>query len=128
MNVLILDDSKSSISMLKSIIDAEEDINVVGYSGDLPSAERAVSTLPFDLIISEVSLHGKSLLSLIADINRNFDDKAIIIFTEFPYKLYQVEFLRVGVNDFLDKHSQLNSLLTLLRNYAKHYNSHFLEI
>jgi len=90
-----------------------------GYAVDLADsaedAEAALDTTPYDLVVLDINLPGKSGLEMVSELRRCKQDIPIMALTARDTTKQKVEGFNAGVDDYLVKPFELEELLVRLR-------------
>jgi DNA-binding NarL/FixJ family response regulator len=115
--VLLADDQPLVRSGFRMLLDAEEDIMVVGEADDGAAAVRlAVAETP-DVVLMDIRMPGVDGLEATRriDADPNLRDVKVLILTTFELVENVVEALRAGASGFLVKHTDSAELLRAVR-------------
>lgn len=118
--VLLVDDQALLRSGLRALLDADDDIEVVGEAGDGAEAqERAIELVP-DVILMDIRMPGVDGLTATKAITTDERLAAvkIVILTTFELDEYIFEALRSGASGFLVKDTEPRDLLKAVRTVA----------
>ena len=118
--VLIVDDQVLVRAGFRALLDAQEDIEVVGEAADGAEAERLTHNLKPDVVLMDIRMPGvdglEATRSMAAD--KELNDVRIIILTTFDLDEYVFEALRVGASGFLVKNTEPTELIHAVRAVA----------
>ena len=118
--VLIVDDQAMIRTGLKMIIEAENDITVVGEAGDGAQALSATEKLQPDLVLMDIQMPVMDGLNATRQITRKFGDRTrVMILTTFERDDYIFEALSAGASGFILKNSPPEDLITAIRVIAE---------
>jgi DNA-binding NarL/FixJ family response regulator len=115
--ILICDDQALVRAGFKLILDAEEDLEVVGEAGDGSEAlERAAASGP-DVILMDVRMPNMNGIEATQQITSGSDDEGpkVLILTTFDLDEYVYEALRAGASGFLLKDAPAEHLVAAIR-------------
>jgi DNA-binding NarL/FixJ family response regulator len=102
--VVIADDQSLVRAGLRTILEAEPDIRVVGECGDGEAAIALVRDLVPDLVLMDIRMPGLDGLSATREIAGHGPDAVrVVILTTFDHDEYVYEALRAGASGFLVK-------------------------
>ena len=108
----------SSVPGSGALLDAEEDINVVGEASDGAEALDMCRELQPDLVLMDIRMPGvDGLTATPASISedRRLDGVRVLILTTFEIDEYVYEALRAGASGFLVKHTEPAELIRAVR-------------
>ncbi|HZB42192.1 MAG TPA: response regulator transcription factor [Ilumatobacter sp.] len=115
--VVLADDQILVRSGFRALLDAEDDITVVGEAGDGAEALDVCRQLQPDLVLMDIRMPGLDGLTAtrrIAD-DRGLDGVRVLILTTFEIDEYVYEALRAGASGFLVKHTEPAELIRAVR-------------
>lgn len=116
--VYLLDDHHVLRQAVAAMLNAEQDMRVVGDSGDARAGVEAIRTLKPDVAMVDLKMPGMSGLSAIAEINRQAPDVGIIVFTMYDNPAYVWETTNSGASGYLLKDASKEDLLRAVRAVA----------
>jgi len=119
--VLLADDQALVRSGFRSLLDAQEDIQVVGEAGDGDQAVELTSSLIPDVVLMDVRMPGADGLDATRRIraDQRLRDVRIVILTTFELDEYVFEALRIGASGFLVKDTDPADLIRAVREAAR---------
>jgi DNA-binding NarL/FixJ family response regulator len=118
--VLLADDQVLVRAGLRALLDAQDDIEVVGEASDGAEAVKAARTLVPDVILMDIrmpEMDGLEATKVIAGEAR-LAEVRIVILTTFDLDEYVFEGLRSGASGFLVKDTEPTDLLRAVRAVA----------
>lgn len=118
--VVLADDQLLLRAGLRALLDAEDDIDVVGEAGDGAEAVELVRTLSPDVVLMDIRMPGTDGLEatrVIAADERLAETKVVIL-TTFDLDEYVFEAVRIGASGFLVKDTEPTELLRGVRAVA----------
>src|SRR5436190_20711363 len=103
--ILICDDQALVRAGFKLILDAEDDLEVVGEAGDGGEAVELMRTCTPDVILMDVRMPNMNGIEATQQITRSSGDEGpkVLILTTFDLDEYVYEALRAGASGFLLK-------------------------
>ncbi|KGN38083.1 response regulator [Knoellia subterranea] len=119
--VVLADDQVLLRAGLRALLDAEEDIEVVGEAGDGAEAVELVRTLSPDVVLMDIRMPGTDGLEatrLIAA-DEALAATKVVILTTFDLNEYVFEAVRIGASGFLVKDTEPTELLRGVRAVAE---------
>ena len=119
--VVLADDQVLVRAGFKALLDAQDDIEVVGEADDGQSALRMVEELVPDVVLMDIRMPGMDGLEATRRIveDTRLDGTRIVILTTFDVDEYVFEALRVGASGFLVKDTEPDVLLQGVRAVAR---------
>ena len=118
--VLLADDQRLVRAGFRSILENEDDIEVVGEADDGAAAVALVGTLRPDVVLMDVRMpvmDGLEALRQIAD-DPALTGVKVLVLTTFELDEYVFEAIRLGAGGFLVKHTQPADLVRAVREVA----------
>jgi RNA polymerase sigma factor (sigma-70 family) len=118
--VLIVDDQALVRAGFRALLDAQDDIEVVGEAGDGAEAVRLAARLAPDVVLMDIRMPGLDGLEATRRIAADpaLAQVRIVILTTFDLDEYVFEALRVGASGFLVKDTEPVELLRGVRAVA----------
>ncbi|MGW4028737.1 response regulator [Streptomyces sp. NPDC004838] len=119
--VLLVDDQRLVRAGFRSILEDEDDIEVVGEAGDGGAAVTACHELSPDVVLMDIRMPGVDGLEASRRIaaDRRLDQVKVVILTTFDIDDYVYGALRAGASGFLVKDTETEELLTAIRVAAR---------
>jgi DNA-binding NarL/FixJ family response regulator len=119
--VLLADDQSLVRAGFRALLDAEQDIEVVGEASDGDNAIRLAGQLRPDVVLMDIRMPGidglEATRKIVAD--ERLDRTRIVILTTFDVDEYVFEALRVGASGFLLKDTEPELLVEGVRAAAR---------
>jgi DNA-binding NarL/FixJ family response regulator len=112
---LLVDDHPMMRAGLAQLIDKQSDLEVSGEAGDAAAALTALEKTPPDLLITDITLPGRSGIELIKDARALHPQMPILVLTLHDESLYAERALRAGARGYLMKDSGAANLLEAIR-------------
>jgi DNA-binding NarL/FixJ family response regulator len=113
--ILLVDDHPFMRAGLAQLINQQPDLAVVGEASDPAEAQRtAVKTLP-DLILSDITMPGRSGLEFIKDLQATQPHLAVLVVSMHDEALYAERAIRAGARGYIMKEAGGESLLAAIR-------------
>jgi DNA-binding NarL/FixJ family response regulator len=119
--VLLADDQALVRAGFRALLDAEDDIEVVGEADDGERALRLAAQLTPDVVLMDIRMPGVDGLEATQRIvhDERLDQTRIVILTTFDVDEYVFEALRVGASGFLVKDTEPGQLVQAVRAVAR---------
>ena len=115
MRILIADDHAIVRKGLVGVLLEEFPSAQVTEVGDAESLFKTALREKWDLIISDLSMPGRSGLEIINDIKRNFPNIPVLILSIHAEELYGPRVLKAGASAFLNKDAPPAELIKAIR-------------
>jgi DNA-binding NarL/FixJ family response regulator len=116
--VLLADDQALLRMGFRLVLEAEEDIEVVGEAADGAAAVRMVSALAPDVVLMDVRMPGVNGIDATAQIAADHPRTRVLILTTFDLDEYAFAGLRAGASGFLLKDTRPAELVAAIRTVA----------
>jgi DNA-binding NtrC family response regulator len=116
LNLLIVDDDKNLLSVLKTIL-VEENHNVSTCS-DGEMAIRLCKRAKFDLVITDLMMPGTNGLEVLREVRKIDQDILVILITGFGSLETAVQAIREGAYDYITKPFKLDEIKIIV-NHAR---------
>jgi DNA-binding NarL/FixJ family response regulator len=119
--IVLADDQVLVRAGFKALLDAQEDMEVVGEADDGRAALRMAAELSPDVVLMDIRMPGMDGLEATRRIvqDKQLDRTRIVILTTFDVDEYVFEALRVGASGFLIKDTEPDVLLQGVRAVAQ---------
>ncbi len=114
MKILIVDDDKNLLSVLKTIL-AEENNDVV-TSSDGGAAIDLIRKTKFDLVITDLMMPGTNGLEVLREARKIDSDILVILITGFASLETAVQAIREGAYDYITKPFKLDEIKIIVNN------------
>ena len=112
--VLIVDDQELMRAGFRMILEAQEDIRVVGEAGDGESAVALAGATRPDVVLMDIRMPRMDGI----EATRRLREQRVIILTTFDHDEYVVEALRSGASGFLLKDAPRHDLIAAVKTAA----------
>jgi DNA-binding NarL/FixJ family response regulator len=115
--VLVVDDQELLRSAFRAVIDAEDDMEVVGEAADGAEAVRLATTTSPDVVVMDVRMPVMDGIEATRRITSSRPDEAprVLVLTTFDLDEYVFEAMRAGASGFVLKSRPLEELLSGIR-------------
>jgi DNA-binding NarL/FixJ family response regulator len=101
--VLVVDDHPMTIEGLTAIINRQADLVVCCQAGNPAKAMAALSKLNPDLMVTDITMPGRSGIEFIKDVHAILPDLPILVLSMHDEMLYAERTLRAGARGYLMK-------------------------
>jgi DNA-binding NarL/FixJ family response regulator len=118
--VILADDQPLVRAGFRMLLDAEDDIEVVGEADDGEAAIALVSRLRPDVVLMDIRMPGVDGLAALRTITSDpeLTGVRVLVLTTFELDEYVFEAVRTGASGFLVKHTQPAELIRAVREVA----------
>ncbi len=113
--VLIVDDHTIVRAGIRLLLQAEDDIQVVGEAGDGETAVAAVAELRPDVVLMDVAMPGISGLEATRTIKHRWPDVQVLALTMHRSDDYFFRMLEAGASGYVLKGADPGELITAIR-------------
>jgi DNA-binding NarL/FixJ family response regulator len=117
-SVLVVDDQALLRIAFSSLIDAEDDLEVVGEAADGRQAVELAKRLSPDVVVMDVRMPVMDGIEATRQITADLGSPRVLILTTFDLDEYVFDALRAGASGFALKSRPLDELLTAIRTVA----------
>ncbi|WP_022918589.1 response regulator [Ruania albidiflava] len=114
-SVLLVDDQSLLRLGFRMVLEAEDDLHVVGEAADGATAVRMARELHPDVVLMDVRMPGTNGIEATAQITTDLPDCKVIILTTFDLDEYAFSGLRAGASGFQLKDSEPTELVAAIR-------------
>ncbi len=116
--VLLVDDQELMRMGLNMVLDAQDDITVVGEASDGAAAVAAVRKLEPDVVLMDVRMPVVDGVSATAQILESGVASRVLVMTTFDLDEHAMGALRAGASGFLLKDTPSEDLVSAIRSVA----------
>lgn len=113
--VLLVDDHIVLRDGLKSLLNHESDIEVIGDVGDGREAISAVESLQPDVILTDISMPGLNGIESVRMLRHEHPTLKIIILSMHSGQEYVLQSLQAGANGYVVKQADASEVLAAIR-------------
>ena len=111
--VVLADDHRMVRTGLKEILADTGDIEVVGEATNWQEVMARVREVPFDLLVLDMSMPGRSGIELIRQVRAERAGLRILVLSMHSEEQYAVRALKAGASGYLTKESAADELVAL---------------
>ena len=115
LRIVLADDHATVRQALKLLIDAQEDMQVVGEAGDGRVAIERVEEFKPDVVVMDISMPGLNGLNATRTLKELHPESRVVALTRYSDDAYLQELLRAGVSGYVLKQSPSLELLQAIR-------------
>lgn len=123
--VLLAEDHTIVRKGLRSILDAEDSVEVVGEAEDGRTAVEAVEHLRPDVVLMDISMPGLNGLEATRQIKRRAPHIRVLVLTMHTNEKYILQILQAGASGYLVKQAAVEELISAIQ--AVHRGDAFLS-
>ncbi len=113
--ILIADDHAIVREGLKQIVAEENDMRVQGEAGDAPEMFKLLKKEPWDIVILDINMPGKSGLEALKEIRAEYPKTPVLILSMYSEEQYGLRSLKAGAAGYLKKVSAPEELVKAIR-------------
>ncbi|MEH7225133.1 response regulator transcription factor [Bacillus sp. JJ1566] len=117
--VMIAEDQGMLRGALGSLLDFEEDIEIVGEASNGKEALKSILTLKPDVCLMDIEMPYMSGLEVAEEAKKRFSTCRIIILTTFARPGYFEQAVKIGVNGYMLKDGSVDELAESIRSVMK---------
>lgn len=117
-NLMLVDDHEMIRSGLKSLLQTEEDLNVVGEASNGAEALEKVADLRPDVVVMDISMPVMDGLETTKRMTRQFPEIAVLVLTVHEDKQYFFQMLQAGAKGYVTKEAAADELVAAIRSVA----------
>ena len=116
--ILLVDDHALFREGLRSLLDDQDDIEIVGEAEDGLEALKLVSDLKADVVLMDINMPVVDGVEATRRILEKNEGVGVIILTMYPQDEYAFQALKVGAKAYLLKDTRSKKLLEVIRTVA----------
>jgi two-component system, NarL family, invasion response regulator UvrY len=114
-HVLIVDDHEIVRRGLKQILADEFHELQVGEAGDAIHALEATQRQPWDVVLLDINMPGRSGLEVLEDLKQLRPQMPVLVLSAFPEADFAVRSFKLGASGYVNKQSASDELLAAIR-------------
>ena len=114
-SILLVDDQQLIRLGFRMVLDAEEDLVVVGEAADGHAAIAQAAALRPDLVLMDIRMPGLDGIAATEAIVRDHPDTRVLVLTTFDLDEYAFGAIRAGASGFLLKDAQRHEMIAAVR-------------
>ncbi|BCJ48955.1 DNA-binding response regulator [Actinoplanes sp. NBRC 14428] len=112
---MVVDDQLMVRAGIAAIVDAEEDLTIVGEAGDGAAALEVAARVRPDVVLMDIRMPGMDGLTATARLTAAAEPPRVLVLTTFHQDSYVYEALRAGASGFVLKDTEPADLLAAIR-------------
>jgi DNA-binding NarL/FixJ family response regulator len=113
--ILIVDDHPFMRAGLAQLIDKQPDLQVCGEAGDPSEALRKLGQMSVDLVLTDITMPGRSGIEFIKDVQAIFPKLPMLVVSMHDEVIYAERVLRAGARGYIMKEAGGENLLFAIR-------------
>lgn len=113
--ILIVDDHPFMRAGIAQLLEKQPDLQVSGEAGDSAGAMRLLSRVPVDLILTDITMPGRSGLEFIKDVQALHPQLPMLVVSMHDEMIYAERVLRAGARGYIMKEAGGENLLAAIR-------------
>jgi len=117
-DVIAADDHALIRKGVVHILSKTVDIRVVDEAEEGRQLLKKLRRRKFDLLLLDISMPGMDIFEIIREIKAIDQELPILVLSMLPEEQLGLQLLKAGVNGYLNKSSELNNLVTAIRQMA----------
>lgn len=114
----IVDDSLAIRDRLVDLVNRIGNVNVVGQSGDAPSAVVDILALRPDSVLLDLDLNGTNGMQVLRAVHPQVPEIVFVVLTNHPEPQYRRACAKAGATYFLDKSSEFDRVREVIAEIA----------
>ena len=127
-NVLVVDDQNLTHKLIKSYLESEQDLNIVGFANDGKTAIKKVQSLNPDVVLMDVEMPIMDGLTATEKITQLSVPTKVLILTVHDNEQHLGRALQIGAKGYLLKTTTAQELAHAIRNVDRGYFQLGLEL
>jgi DNA-binding NarL/FixJ family response regulator len=116
--ILLCDDHELVRLGIRSVLETNDDIEVVGEAGDGPSAVAAVAKLEPEVVVMDIRMPGASGIEACREIRSRFPDTRVLMLTSFADDEALFSSIMAGASGYVLKQIHGSDLVDAVRTVA----------
>jgi DNA-binding NarL/FixJ family response regulator len=113
--ILLVDDHPFMRAGLAQLIERQADLAICGEAGDPAAASRELENTRPDLVLTDITMPGRSGLEFIKDLKATHPDLPILVVSMHDEVIYAERALRAGARGYIMKEAGGEALLAAVR-------------
>ena len=117
-NIIVADDHPLIRQGLRKVATATGEIAVGDEASTSAELINKLRKNPYDVVVLDISMPGKSGLEVIKEIKQEFPKAAVLVLSGYPEEQYALRALRSGASGYLTKETAVNELIGAVKKVA----------
>jgi two-component system, NarL family, invasion response regulator UvrY len=113
--ILLVDDQPVVLQGVRLMLAKMTDVTIAGEARDSVEALRLARSQPFDVVITDINLPGRSGLELTQMLHAEFPRLPVLVFSIYTEDLYAVRALKLGASGYVTKDVEADVLAGAIR-------------
>ncbi|PLX09060.1 MAG: DNA-binding response regulator [Marinilabiliales bacterium] len=113
--IVLVDDHKMFREGIKSVLSEDKNINVCGEAGTYDEAINTISNKNPDIVLTDITLPGKSGIELCKTISEKFPDVKILMLSMHQSEEFVMNSIKNGASGYLPKETGHEELLFAIK-------------
>ncbi len=122
--ILIVDSSLMIVQRLNSMLTEMDCSNRISSANSYNEALEKLSTDKYDIVLLDTQLQGKNGFELLSFIKTTYPEIKTIMVTNQTSNFYKSKGERLGANHFIDKSSEFDKVIEIIKDYSVGYITH----
>ncbi|WP_036480283.1 response regulator transcription factor [Myxosarcina sp. GI1] len=119
--ILILDDFNFTRQALKTILEKEEDLEIIGQANNATQALEYLERIEVDIVIADIEMPEVSGITMTKIVTQQFPDVKVIIFTSHDDEQNINAAIEAGAKGYISKNTSTTILVEVIRNVRQGY-------
>ena len=116
--VLIADDHPVVRQGLKTMLDSDPEVDVVGEARDGDEAFELAHRIEWDVAVLDYSMPGRGGVELLSDVKHDYPEKPVLILSIYPEDPHGLRALKAGAAGYISKESAGDELTAAVKKVA----------
>ncbi|MBT3273356.1 MAG: response regulator transcription factor [Spirochaetales bacterium] len=112
--IVIVEDNDLLRNNLQILLEGEKGVSVVGTYPDAEDALENIDDIPFDILLADIGLPGRSGIELIGEVKSRYPDVDILAHTVFDNRGTVYSAIKAGASGYMLKGSSPRELIEAL--------------
>ncbi len=125
LRILLVDDHQMFRDGLRSILDSEHDVEVVGEAGNGRVAVEMVHTLAPDVVVMDIGMHSLNGVEATRQIKADHPEVKVLALSTYSDRSYVLSMLEAGASGYVLKTAAFDEMRRAVQTVAK--GKHFLS-